>query len=80
MQNTAFQNVFCKEVALFVLFIYFIIKLFKYSQFWPKFPTMQVFLKQGILMKLSRKVMQPRMFFLVSEIDTFLSNFPSFLF
>lgn len=37
MQNTAFQNVFCKEVALFVLFIYFIIKLFKYSQFWPKF-------------------------------------------
>lgn len=30
-------------------------------------PCLQVFLKEGTLMKLSRKVMQPRMFFLVSD-------------
>lgn len=40
---------------------------FSLFSFWLGAGVVQVFLKQGTLMKLSRKVMQPRMFFLVSS-------------
>lgn len=39
------------------------------SSSWLGAGVVQVFLKQGTLMKLSRKVMQPRMFFLVSNLN-----------
>lgn len=46
------------------------------------FYSFQVLLKEGILLKLSRKVMQPRMFFLVSGflVILILNNWVFYLF
>lgn len=44
---------------------------------WSVF-VLQVFLKEGVLNKLSRKVMQPRMFFLVQKKKTSFLYFSTY--